>query len=77
MIEKRVCTVCGVTYERLASMTFDQGQCDGCITAWARERAAQHADAAITLTGDPSKSSSPEQICVLREALRIHKIWSD
>ena len=35
------------------------------------------ADAAITLTGDPSKSSSPEQICVLREALRIHKIWSD
>lgn len=71
MIEKRFCFACGVTYEREASMTFDQGQCDGCITAWARDRAAQVADAAIT--ADPATPSRPS---VLHEALRIHKIWN-
>jgi hypothetical protein len=48
-------------------MTFDQGQCDACIEAWAQERAAQHADAAITEGAHPT---------VLRETLRVHKIWS-
>lgn len=67
MKETRTCVVCSKPYEREASMTFDQGQCNGCIEAWAKERAVQHVDKAITDGARPA---------VLREALRVHSIWN-